>query len=43
MEFRIDECIPDDISIMALAQAIANFNLNGKKLEDVNLGRMANV
>ena len=25
MEFRIDECIPDVVSMMALAQAIANF------------------
>lgn len=43
MEFRIDECIPDVVSMMALAQAIANFDLNGKKPQDVNLGRMANV
>ena len=41
MEFRIDECIPDVVSMMALAQAIANFDL--KKPQDVNLGRMANV
>lgn len=27
MEFRIDECIPDVVSMMALAQAIANFDL----------------
>ncbi len=40
MEFRIDECIPDVVSMMALA---ANFDLNGKKPQDVNLGRMANV
>lgn len=43
MELRIDECIPDVVSMMALAQAIANFDLNGKKLQDVNLGRIANV
>ncbi len=43
MEFRIDECIPDVVSMMALAQAIANFDLNGKKPQDVTLGRMANV
>lgn len=30
MEFRVDDCIPDVETIMALAEDIADFNLNGK-------------
>ena len=40
MEFRIDECIPDVVSMMALAQAIANFDLNGTKATRCEPGRM---
>lgn len=43
MEFRVDECIPDVETIMTLVESIADFNLNGKKPEDVKVGRIANA
>lgn len=43
MEFRVDECIPDVETIMTLVESIADFNLNGKKTEDVKVGRIANA
>ncbi|WP_283112356.1 hypothetical protein [Lactobacillus gallinarum] len=43
MEFRVDDCIPDVETIMALAEDIADFNLNGKKPEDVHVERISNV
>ncbi|ADX70386.1 hypothetical protein IMAU80627_01763 [Lactobacillus helveticus] len=43
MEFRVDDCIPDVETIMALAEDIADFDLNGKKPEDVHVGRIINA
>ncbi|EEJ72280.1 hypothetical protein [Lactobacillus ultunensis] len=40
MEFRIDSCIPDVETIMNLDEAVANFDLNGQKPEDVDVERM---
>ncbi|MBW8062100.1 hypothetical protein E0703_07700 [Lactobacillus helveticus] len=40
MEFRVDDCIPDVETIMALAEDIADFDLNAKKPEDVHVGRI---
>lgn len=43
MEFRVDDCIPDVETIMALAEDIADFDLNAKKSEDVHVGRIINA
>lgn len=40
MEFRIS-CIPDAETMMNLDEAIANFDLNGQKPEDVNVERIS--
>ncbi len=39
MEFRIS-CISDAETMMNLDEAIANFDLNGQKPEDVNVERI---
>lgn len=40
MEFRIDSCIPDVETMMDLDKAIADFDLNGQKPEDINVERI---
>lgn len=39
MEFR-NSCIPDAETMMNLDEAVANFDLNGQKPDDVNVERI---
>lgn len=39
-EFWTESCIPDVESMMNLDEAVANFDLNGQKPEDVNVERI---